>query len=421
MTNSLLGLYKKIVKRSDSAPFGVDTLLALHLDWKKYESKYKVGDTKQKNGKTYVFNENKRWTIAKQTTTEQKTSKSKASSKKSAVKEEYKDLTPESQAIIERLKRVMRGEEEAPDKPVVDLGKKEKTAKKATAKQAKTTEATTEKTKKTPSKTEKKPKEKQPEKSAPAEADKPANTGKKAKIKTQELEEIRNELSDKFGKELIDKAESNLQKVIDNSDVFVRVPGSKIVDQIITGGRFKSSFEAGKRGKDYNKRRGETESRMFGYDANTDPKDRPIYGYLGEKDFDDNSNSQQGPNQYGNVAIRLKSDVKKRASVTDNDTWQSSLPSDASKISAASLAGTSMKSTMFLYEDRAKQQLESAAKAENMSDYLKGARSPYMETHIHGGLQATDIGELIYTKGEKPSPKVLKWAKENGVVITVKD
>ncbi|MBL1177661.1 Rho termination factor N-terminal domain-containing protein [Pantanalinema sp. GBBB05] len=252
---------------------------------------------------------------------------------------------------------------------------------------------------------------------------------KEVKTRSAELGQVKADLEKEFGKEFVAKAEKNFQKIVDESDVFVRVPDSAI-DKIIGAGRFKSSFEAGRKGKDYNKRRGQTEDAMFGYGADTDPTKRPIYGYLGEKEFDGSSWSQTGPGQYGNVVVRLKSDVKTRASVTDNDTWNASLPSSATSVSAASLAGgrtahmnvvkVSISKDDPMTRDEAEKGLQAAADAKGVSDFLSKKMSPYIETHIHGGLGTSDIGEVIFTNGSKPSKKMQNWAKKNGVTITIK-
>ncbi|MGL5131296.1 MAG: hypothetical protein ACRC78_02150, partial [Planktothrix sp.] len=209
-------------------------------------------------------------------------------------------------------------------------------------------------------------------------------------------------------------------EIIKNSDMFIRVPPAA-VDKIIAGGRFKSSFETKSKDRDYQRRRTEQEDLVFGLKKDSDKTKRPIYGYLGEKEFDESTISQMGPSQYGNVAIRMKPESKERASITDRDTWGASPVSEAKNFNGASLVGTSIALGEYVFnKEEIQERVKSASKSKSTSDLLKGTQSPYMEMHLHGGAKASEIAEIIYTKGDKPTKKTLSWAKKNGVTITIK-
>lgn len=72
--------------------------IALQCHADKYTPKSKVGDTKQKSGKTYVLNENKRWTIAKDQPADTPPAKKKSSSKKKP------EPTPDAKKVLEDVK-----------------------------------------------------------------------------------------------------------------------------------------------------------------------------------------------------------------------------------------------------------------------------------------------------------------------------
>jgi SPP1 gp7 family putative phage head morphogenesis protein len=248
------------------------------------------------------------------------------------------------------------------------------------------------------------------------QGDAPSN----AQFKKEQLNKLRKEAVNLVGAEAVDLAEKNVQKLINEGDMYIRVPPSAL-DKIISGGRFKSSFEVSGKGADYNKRRAAVEDLKFGIGAKSEKSKRPIYGYLGDKEFDNDAPDQAGPNDYGSVAIRMKSEAKQRASITDNDTWSSSLPSEAKSFNGASLTQTSYGDTILDFrQEGVKDAIEKAGKAKSVADLVGKLQTPYMEMHLHGGAKTSDIAELIYTKGDRPSKKTEAWAKKNGVTITIK-
>lgn len=106
------------------------------------KSQYKVGDTKQKNGKTYVFNENKRWSLPKDKPTESLPEKKKSSSRKKKA-----DPTPDTQKVLEDVKTKVA--EEKPKKARKTKAKAEPEAPQV-EKKPKSTRKTKTETKKTP-------------------------------------------------------------------------------------------------------------------------------------------------------------------------------------------------------------------------------------------------------------------------------
>lgn len=84
----------------------LDCFLLLHYDAKK--TTLTPGDTKQKNGKTYVFTETRRWALAKTP------NKSKEYTKAEREARYTKGLTPEALLEFQKLKKAMSGEDLVP-------------------------------------------------------------------------------------------------------------------------------------------------------------------------------------------------------------------------------------------------------------------------------------------------------------------
>ncbi|HEY9644380.1 MAG TPA: DUF3626 domain-containing protein [Coleofasciculaceae cyanobacterium] len=227
-----------------------------------------------------------------------------------------------------------------------------------------------------------------------------------------ELEKQRKGLERKFGKELVDKAEANLKKVMEDANIYIRVPDSKILELIVKD-RFKTQFETGtSRGSFNPEYRKEVEKAGFAYPESTPDAMRPIYGYL-----ENDPNGPGAASGYGRIAVKLKSEVKSRATFTGDDSFGRHLGSAVEDPKLASLlrdgkprwSGTIKKGSV-----------EAIAKAKTVNDALKetdGSGGSYMETQIHGQVLPSDIAEISFHSGEKPSAAIREWAKENGVKL----
>ncbi|NJR38544.1 MAG: DUF935 family protein [Leptolyngbyaceae cyanobacterium CSU_1_4] len=131
-------------------------------------------------------------------------------------------------------------------------------------------------------------------------------------IKTNdaELSRKRQDLVDRFGAKLVSDAENNVKRVLDNTDVFIRVGSSDTLEKIL-GDRFRTSAELGVDSHQipylkgsYQKARSRTEAKVLGYDEKTTAAgDRPIYGYLGSKDLGGNSHSDVA-RAYGSITLK---------------------------------------------------------------------------------------------------------------------
>lgn len=273
----------------------------------------------------------------------------------------------------------------------------------------------------------------------------------------QELNSTRNDLIAKHGQKAVEAAEKNIQKVFNSpdNDVYIRVPDTNILN-IIVGDRFKPALELHDmglgRGQSYQSKRDRVERRVMGIPepgktGALKAEDRPIYGYLGGKDTTSGSHLDMENADYGNIAVKLKPDVKNRSTFTGSDSFKSGIaselvnlgdpppPSAASFVSktfhgfdrdkippAYALANPS-------YDMRTdKGRLAAAAKAKTPEDLARAVAphgNAYVETQIYGQVKGTDIAEIHFnpkkTDGsDAPDAKIATWAKANGVKIYVK-
>ncbi|MBD1918859.1 MULTISPECIES: minor capsid protein [Cyanophyceae] len=260
-------------------------------------------------------------------------------------------------------------------------------------------------------------------------------------------------LVDKFGQDTVSKAQSNAQKILDKSDIYIRVPDAQVLGQIISDGRFKASGElaAGRlapegvtlpKGKDpfaralrdsddditdeayyildYQNRRDSQESFMFGAAiADNGYAQRPIYGYMADTADIDNA-AHTGAAGYGAVAVRLKAEAKDRATVAGQDSFAGGLPVPAKDYSAAgAIRGAAIGEERVVDDPDTGAALQGMARAKNVAELNRATVGAYTEAQVHGQVQASDIAGLTFTKGTRPTPEIQQWAQENNVEITI--
>lgn len=270
------------------------------------------------------------------------------------------------------------------------------------------------------------------------------------KTNDSELNKSRADLVSRFGQKTVDAAESNVQRILGDKDtnVYVRVGSTDTLEKIL-GGRFKTSAELGidthqiphlKDG--YQKARNRVEAKTLGYDSkNTNPEDRPIYGYLGGKDL--NGVSHKDPaTAYGSITVKLRSEVKDRATFTGSDSFKSGVASEVINQgtppppNAASLVSTTRHGYdrdklpshyPSFYADKTgdRGQLAAAARAKTIDDLapaLATTGNKYVEAQIHGKVTPQDIAEIHFnpTKmDDRPTAAVAQWAKDNKIDLYV--
>lgn len=173
-----------------------------------------------------------------------------------------------------------------------------------------------------------------------------------------------------------------------STGIYVRVPGD-VLPQVVNDGRLKSQYESGtSSGKFSPTVRSHVESKLFSYPENFAESVRPIYGYV-ESDDVDHSDAEISLQQYGEVLLRLKDDVKARATVTGGDSLNAS--------TREYIAPTPM--SKFGPE---------AVFSGILNNYREGARGlgisgasyneSFIEAQIHGGVLLSDIAEVKIPK-----------------------
>lgn len=237
------------------------------------------------------------------------------------------------------------------------------------------------------------------------------------------LREDREDLVKDLGEKAVRDLEVNAQKIMDNASVYSRVKDQGILEKIIDD-RFKSQFETGTSGGALNTRyRAAIENSLMNYSLKTDPADRPIYGYMSEGPTYNNGLSGNAT-FYGKVAIRLKSSVKDRTTVTLGDSLNNETPaSPVNKINAASLVPPEVvpfvNSKDPTDQSYVKTTFRDISKAKNISQLTENSFSPYVEAQVHGRVLPSDIEEIhIHQSLWPPSAKVEEWTKANGVKIS---
>jgi hypothetical protein len=282
--------------------------------------------------------------------------------------------------------------------------------------------------------------------STPQKTTKPTS---KTKVNQTELNVKRKDLVDRFGQKAVTDAENNVKRILDDSDVFIRMGSTATLEKVL-GDRFRTSAELkitdhkipNLQDKSYQTARNRVEAKSLGYSDSTKPEDRPIYGYLAGKDLDGNSHRDVA-NAYGSIAIKLKSKVKDRTTFTGGDSFKSGIASDVKNDgtlpppSAASLVASTRHGYdkdklpagypgYFADKSADGGQLRAAANARNIDDLapaLAITGNSYVEAQIHGKVRPSDIAEIHFKPNgvvDRPTAAIAKFAQDNNVDLYVR-
>lgn len=286
---------------------------------------------------------------------------------------------------------------------------------------------------------------------APTPTTTPSSSGSAAiKINQSELDKSRADLEQRYGTKTVEAAEKNVQKIMDDPDtnIYVRVGSAKTLE-LILGDRFKTAHELNKTDHDipflvddYLTARSRVEGKTLGYDPKgTADSDRPIYGYVGGKDLTGASH-RDVTKAYGSIAVKLKGDVKDRATFTAADSFKSGIgsqikndgtppPPNAASLVASTRHGYDVDKLPGhypgYYNDKSihGSQLQQASKAKTVDD-LATVGAPtgnrYIEAQVHGKVTPRDIAEIAFTPSgvsDRPSAAIAQFAKDNGVPLLI--
>lgn len=212
---------------------------------------------------------------------------------------------------------------------------------------------------------------------------------------------------------------AKLQKLVDEADIWIRVP-TKSISKILREGRFKSISETKKMspGKAMNKlqtylqARGEVENHLFGF---TDEAtfERPIYGYMAAhrdgrmKEFERNKETgvrEDWLSEYGDVRVKLKSSVRDRSTFTLHDSLDINYYAGAGKVRIVPSLLSKIEGEVALGD-----LVDPRRNYKDISD----AENMYSEVQIHHGLGLSDIEELVFEK--LPDDKFLERLDKAGI------
>lgn len=191
------------------------------------------------------------------------------------------------------------------------------------------------------------------------------------------------------------RVEEVMRQQLDGAVVEVRRGRESSLRDILERGRMRTQFETESSSGVYNPRiRAEFEESAFGYAHDLDPTLRPVYGYMSRPGIDESFWPVQ---QYGDIRIVLKPEVRERTSFTVSDSlgYYRTLPSPVEKPSWVS----------YNFEDHAPGRGSSGPRGATVPfgdedwsrlDFQRDVR--YVEAQIHGGVSVDDIAEVIFVQ-----------------------
>jgi hypothetical protein len=189
--------------------------------------------------------------------------------------------------------------------------------------------------------------------------------------------------------EFKEAATAHLSAQVKAGAVYLNCDASTL-PKILEAARFKSSFETGGSNALFNvKARGQAEAMMMGVPHDTPPEVRPIYGYVGQSDFQshDAGLHHDVRDLYGSVSVRLADAVKDRATIQVGDSMGRSHEVQSTPATAPGFRSLGL---TFL------QKAGKTALAGKPGDYFKAIDKVrgYMEAQVHGGLATHEIAEV---------------------------
>jgi hypothetical protein len=131
------------------------------------------------------------------------------------------------------------------------------------------------------------------------------------------------------------------------------------------------------------------------------PADRPIYGYLSGSD-------EAGQiQQYGEVVLRLKAYVRRRATFVMGDSLDHALHHFNEPAFVPQPVVDAQPLALMPYD---------VLGASSLGDACPPHR--YAEAQIYGGLTPSDVSQAVYTLGTAPTPSAVAWLDRLGVQWT---
>lgn len=204
------------------------------------------------------------------------------------------------------------------------------------------------------------------------------------------------------------KIDSHLKDICDRAKMYRRTHAHDFV-KVLKDGRFKSQFEVGKSDGSYDPTcRASAESFLFGYPSGVsglDKTQRPIYGYISEKEPTDSYSSSAGchggARSYGDIVTEFDDSYRHHATITFCDSLG---PGESGRAVGSSLLQPSIRS----------------AEGHDISDVASSKSVDrsyfYTECQYHGQLPTTAIKCVHIPKEDNETRrKIKKMLDERGI------
>ncbi len=199
-------------------------------------------------------------------------------------------------------------------------------------------------------------------------------------------------------------ADKHIKKLVDGSDVFIRVP-EDIVQQILKDGRIKNQFETGiTEGVLSNNPRIKIEGKVMGVGETIPHKSRPIYGYLSQEADGGVVSRELGVDGYGRIGIKLKREqTRGRTTFTSYDSWNATNAGSNAVFQAEPLTKPNGKA----YDWSGWKTRGNPLDVSTVDTYH------YWEAQIHEGISLDDVDKIYFPR--TPSVETLKLLKRKKV------
>jgi hypothetical protein len=185
-----------------------------------------------------------------------------------------------------------------------------------------------------------------------------------------------------------DSLDEQANDFIKRQPVSVFMPEESVED-LLDSGKYLTVFDQGPslKGEEYLDHRTIYEKVAFGYDSDFDPQSRPVSGAV-LLDGIKAGNDGYLTNQYGQVQLVLKDDVKSRTTYTIGDSLDNfAKPTTLGGKFPRSVTNVNVASSAFRYANN--------NDGKNMFDTKAWHSRQYLEAQVHGGVKLSDISKVI--------------------------
>lgn len=249
-------------------------------------------------------------------------------------------------------------------------------------------------------------------------------------------------------KELLTTMTKTAQDWYDSHYPSITVPAAVLPELFAKGGHFKNQFESKKSNGMYKPgTRKDIETELFGYPMlKVKAKDRPVYGYVGDAEGDGPS---AGVGQYGDVFFIFKDEVRKRTTVTQEDSadrnlvpepmndvsWRQDIVNPGSSNANRSDAGDGKHITTYsgrefsedlpddITEDKAYDWLYDNLPKQETVDWRtfrpEDATAQYVEAQYHGGISLDDVQKVVFLH-KNVADSYRKQFEDRGIKVEIR-